>query len=160
MAVSVFLFCIITKPTLSWPHLYLDWIQRTFWMHTRKALNTLVSKGYTPKNIIMDNQSTKVIKSYLTPQQCRLQLDKPGNHWVNAAEHAIQTFKNCFIGALGMTDIMFLSSCGTRSSHHRCKTPSTSYGNCGSTLTYQHMRHSGDHTNGIVSLLHPSEQRQ
>jgi hypothetical protein len=36
-----FLLCITTKPTPSLPHLYLDWIKRTFWMHTQKTLNTL-----------------------------------------------------------------------------------------------------------------------
>jgi hypothetical protein len=36
-----FLLCIITKPTPSLPHLYLDLIQRAFWRHTQKTLNTL-----------------------------------------------------------------------------------------------------------------------
>jgi hypothetical protein len=56
---------------------------------------------------VMDNQATKAIKSYLTPQPCRLKLVEPGNHQVNAAERAIQMFKNCFIGALGTTDTDF-----------------------------------------------------
>ncbi len=55
----------------------------------------------------MDNQATKAIKSYLKPQECKLQLVKPVNHRVNAAEHAIQTFKNRFIGALGTTNVDF-----------------------------------------------------
>ncbi len=55
----------------------------------------------------MDNQATKVIKAYLTPQQASLQLVEPHNHHVNATEHAIQTFKNQFIGALGTTDTNF-----------------------------------------------------
>ena len=55
----------------------------------------------------MDNQATKVIKPCLTPQQVSLQLVKPHNHHINAAEHAIQTFKNWFIGALGTTDANF-----------------------------------------------------
>ena len=67
----------------------------------------LVSKGYKPKINIMDNQATKAIKSYLKPQECKLQLVKPVNHRVNAAEHAIQTFKNRFIGALGTTNVDF-----------------------------------------------------
>jgi hypothetical protein len=50
---------------------------------------------------------TTVIKAYLTPQQVSLQLDKPHNHRVNAAERAIQTFKNRFIRALGTTDANF-----------------------------------------------------
>jgi hypothetical protein len=73
----------------------------------KKNFEYLVSKGYTPKINVMDNQATKAIKTYLTPQQCRLQLVKPGNHRVNAAERAIQTFKNRFIGALGTTDVDF-----------------------------------------------------
>ncbi len=66
-----------------------------------------MSKGHTPKINIIDNQATKATKSYLTPQQCRLQLIEPGNHQVNAAERVIKMFKNCFIGALGMTDVDF-----------------------------------------------------
>ena len=50
---------------------------------------------------MMDNQATKTIKAYLTPQQVTLQLVKPPNHQVNAVEQAIQTFKNRFIGAFG-----------------------------------------------------------
>jgi hypothetical protein len=55
----------------------------------------------------MDNQATKVIKAYLTPQDIKLQLVEPHNHRVNATERAIQTFKNRFIGALGTTDANF-----------------------------------------------------
>jgi hypothetical protein len=73
----------------------------------KKNFEYLVSKGYTPKFNVMDNQATKAIKSYLTPQQCRLQLLKPGNHHINAAKRAIQTFKNRFIGALGTTNVDF-----------------------------------------------------
>ncbi len=42
----------------------------------------------------MDNEATKVIKAYLTPQQVSLQLVEPHNHCVNVAERAIQKFKN------------------------------------------------------------------
>jgi hypothetical protein len=52
----------------------------------KKNFEYLIIKGYTPKINIMDNQATKAIKSYLTPQQCRLQLVEPGNHLVIAAE--------------------------------------------------------------------------
>ena len=57
--------------------------------------------------MIDDNQATKAIKSYLTPQECQLQHVEPGNHYVNAAERAIQTFKNQFIGTLGTTEVDF-----------------------------------------------------
>ena len=55
----------------------------------------------------MDNQAMNAIKLYLTPQECKLQLVESGNHRVNAAARAIQTFKNRFIGALGTTDVDF-----------------------------------------------------
>jgi hypothetical protein len=67
----------------------------------------LVSKGFKPKVNVMDNQAAKTIKAHLTPQQVTLQLVEPHNHRVNAAERAIQTFKNRFIGALGTTDSNF-----------------------------------------------------
>jgi hypothetical protein len=72
-----------------------------------KIFEYLVSKGFTPKLNVMDNQATKAIKAYLTPQDVALQLVEPHNHRVNAAERAIQTFKNRFIGALGTTDTEF-----------------------------------------------------
>ncbi len=59
-----------------------------------KNFEYLVSKGFKPKVNVMDNQATKAIKAYLTPQQVTLQLVEPHNHRVNAAEQAIQTFKN------------------------------------------------------------------
>jgi hypothetical protein len=67
----------------------------------------LEEKGYKPMLNIIGNQATKVIKAYLTPQQVSLQLVKPHNYCVNAAEWAIQTFKNWFIGAVGTTDANF-----------------------------------------------------
>ena len=64
----------------------------------------LLRKGFKPKVNVMDNQATKAIKAYLTPQQVMLQLAEPHTHRVNAAELAIQTCKNQFIGTLGTTD--------------------------------------------------------
>ena len=73
----------------------------------KKNFEYLVSKGFTPKLNVMDNQATKAMKAYLTPQECVLQLVEPNNHRVNAAEQAIQTFKNRLIGPLGTTDVDF-----------------------------------------------------
>jgi hypothetical protein len=73
----------------------------------KKNFEYLEEKGYKPKLNVMDNQATKVINAYLTPQQVSLQLIKPHNHCVNAAERAIQTFKNRFISALGTTNADF-----------------------------------------------------
>ena len=69
--------------------------------------NNLTSKGYKPKINIMDNQATKHIKAFLMEQQCQLQLAEPHNHRLNAAERAIQTFKDAFIAALAITDSDF-----------------------------------------------------
>ncbi len=55
----------------------------------------------------MDNQCTKQIKKFLTAKDCELMLVEPHNHRVNAAEHAIQTFKDHFISALVTTDSKF-----------------------------------------------------
>jgi hypothetical protein len=60
----------------------------------KKDYKYLEGKGYKPELNVMDNQATKVIKAYLTPQQVSLQLIKLHNHCVNAAKRAIQTFKN------------------------------------------------------------------
>jgi hypothetical protein len=55
----------------------------------------------------MDNQATKHIKQFLMQEECKLQLVELHNHGVNAAEHAIQTFKDVFISALATTDCDF-----------------------------------------------------
>ncbi len=64
----------------------------------------LEAKGYKPKVNVTDNQATKYIKKFLTEKGCQLQLVEPHNHHVNAAEQAIQTFKDAFIAALATTD--------------------------------------------------------
>ncbi len=67
----------------------------------------LAAKGFTLKLNVMDNQATKHIKKNLTENECKLQLVEPHNHHVNAAERAIQTFKDAFIAALATTDSEF-----------------------------------------------------
>ena len=65
------------------------------------------SKGFIIRFNVMDNQASKVIKQFLTPKQCELMLVEPNNHRVNAAERAIQTFKDHFVSALATTDSDF-----------------------------------------------------
>ena len=67
----------------------------------------LESKGFKIKLNVMDNQCTKQIKKILTDKDCKLMLVELHNHRVNAAERAIQTFKDHFISALIMTDCEF-----------------------------------------------------
>jgi hypothetical protein len=73
----------------------------------KQQIELLTSKGFKPKLIIMDNQATRHITTFLTKNDCKLQLVEPHNHQVNAAEQAIQTFKDAFIGALATTDSNF-----------------------------------------------------
>jgi hypothetical protein len=67
----------------------------------------LESKGYKIKINVMGNQCTKQIKKFLTDKDCELMLVEPHNHRVNAAESAIQMFKDHFISALATTDSKF-----------------------------------------------------
>jgi hypothetical protein len=73
----------------------------------KQQYETLESKGSIIKLNVVDNQASKIIKQYLTPNQCVLMLVEPHNHCVNVAKHAIQTFKNHFVSALATTDSKF-----------------------------------------------------
>eukprot|EP00804_Cyclotella_cryptica_P014650 CCRYP_012669-RA/>CCRYP_012669-RA protein AED:0.66 eAED:0.28 QI:0/0/0/0.66/0/0.33/3/0/1062 len=53
---------------------------------------------------VTDNQAAQSIKRYLTKEQTKWQFVEPNNHRVNAAERAIQTYKNHFISGLCTTD--------------------------------------------------------
>ena len=61
-------------------------------------------KGFKPEFNVTDNQAAKSIKQYLKSQDCKYQFVEPSNHRVNAAERAIQTYKNHFISGLCSTD--------------------------------------------------------
>jgi hypothetical protein len=74
----------------------------------KEIFESLEAKGDKPKMNVMDNQATNYIKQYLTKKKCDLQVVEPHNHHVNAAERAIQTFKDAFIAALATTDCKFL----------------------------------------------------
>ncbi len=50
---------------------------------------------------------TNHIKKFLTSEEWKLQLVEPHNHCVNAADQAIQTFKDAFISAFATTDCDF-----------------------------------------------------
>jgi hypothetical protein len=73
----------------------------------KKYFEDLTGKGFKPKLNIMDNQAMRHIKKFLTENDCKLQIVKPHNYRVNAAERAIQTFKVAFIAALATTDSDF-----------------------------------------------------
>ncbi len=85
----------------------------------KKQYNVITAKGLKPKINIMDN---KHIKKFLTEQQCKMQLVEPHNHQMNAAKHAIQTYKDSFkLLRLQPQTKTSPSNCGTNWLH-RCKT--------------------------------------
>jgi hypothetical protein len=71
----------------------------------QQQFELLESKNHKIKLNVMDNQASQV--KCLTLKQWDNLLVEPNNHWVNAAEWAIQTFKAHFISALATTDSKF-----------------------------------------------------
>ena len=69
-----------------------------------EVFTTLTDKGHRPTFNVSDNQASAPIKKFLQKENCRWQFVEPTNHRVNAAERAIQTFKNHFISGLCSTD--------------------------------------------------------
>jgi hypothetical protein len=64
----------------------------------------LKMKGLKPTFNVTDNQAAQAIKTYLNKENTKWQFVEPNNHRVNAAERAIQTYKNHFISGLCTTD--------------------------------------------------------
>eukprot|EP00956_Cyclotella_meneghiniana_P043791 scaffold287739_cov149-Cyclotella_meneghiniana.AAC.1 len=62
-----------------------------------EVFQQLKTKGFKPAFNVTDNQAATPIKAYLTKEETEWQFVEPNNHRVNAAERAIQTFKNHFI---------------------------------------------------------------
>ena len=58
---------------------------------------------------VIDNVATKAIKTYLESEKIEVQFVTPYDHRVNAAERAIQTFKNHTISGLCICDDEFPS---------------------------------------------------
>jgi hypothetical protein len=73
----------------------------------KQQYEMLESKGCMIRLNVMDNQASQTIKKFLTKNQCKLMLVEPHIHRVNAAERAIQIFKDHFVSALATTDSKF-----------------------------------------------------
>ena len=69
----------------------------------------LDSKGFKPKFNVLDNEASSAITEYLRTNNIKWQFVPPNEHRVNAAERAIQTFKNHLISGLCSTDRHFPS---------------------------------------------------
>ena len=64
----------------------------------------LESKGFKPKLDVMDNQCSKAVQKFIKATGADIQLVTPDDHRVNAAERAIQTWKNHWIAGMGTLD--------------------------------------------------------
>ena len=74
----------------------------------KEKLEYLSSRGFKPKFNILDNIASKAIVNFLkNEQKIGIQLVEPNNHLANAAERAIQTFKNHMIAGFCTFDSNF-----------------------------------------------------
>jgi hypothetical protein len=67
----------------------------------------LVARGLKPKLMKLDNEASKLLKTYLHQQDITFQLVPPYSHRRNSAEGAIRSFKDHFIAVLCSTDKSF-----------------------------------------------------
>jgi hypothetical protein len=67
----------------------------------------LVARGLKPKLMKLDNEASKLLKTYLHQQNITFQLVPPYSHRRNAAERAIRSFKDHLIAGLCSTDKSF-----------------------------------------------------
>ena len=70
-------------------------------MTTYQSIQNLLSeRGLTPKLHLLDNECPQVLKTFMNTVQESFQLVPPHIHRRNAAERAIQTFKDHFIAKI------------------------------------------------------------
>lgn len=80
-------------------------------LQLKNAYQTIIRKlklcGLTPKLQKLDNEASKLLQDYMEEEGIDFQLTPAGSHRRNAAEKAIQVFKNHFISGLSTTDPNF-----------------------------------------------------
>jgi hypothetical protein len=67
----------------------------------------LVARGLKPKLMKLDNEASKLLKTYLHQQDITFQLVPPYSHRRNSAERAIRSFKDHLIAGLCSTEKSF-----------------------------------------------------
>ena len=75
----------------------------------KQQIEYLAKRGFKPVYNVIDNVATNAIKTYLEREEIKIQFVTLYNHRVNAAERAIQTFKNHTISGLCICDEQFPS---------------------------------------------------
>ena len=73
----------------------------------KSIYNYLSERNFKPKLHVMDNEISKDIEQYITDQKTKIQFVEPHQHRVNAAERAIQTYKNHLVSGLCTVDPLF-----------------------------------------------------
>jgi hypothetical protein len=71
-----------------------------------KVISIVKSGGYHPALNVMDNECSAALEKYIRSKAVNIQLIPLHNHQANAAEHAITTFKEHFIAALAIVDML------------------------------------------------------
>jgi len=67
----------------------------------------LTQRNFKPSLHVMDNECSKLVKDFVKAQNTKIQFVEPDIHRVNAAERAIQTYKNHLIAGLCTVDPNF-----------------------------------------------------
>ena len=74
----------------------------------KSVYDYLIRKNYKPKLHVMDNECSKIIKTFIeNDNNVTLQFVEPHEHRVNAAKRSIQTFKNHFVAGLCTVNELF-----------------------------------------------------
>ena len=75
------------------------------------CVSVLVKAGFTPRVLRLDNEISKTLIEAIETRKLQYQLAAPGDHRLNPAERAIQTFKNHFITGLNGVHPTYPKNC-------------------------------------------------
>ena len=84
-----------------------DRSNKSFLASYKDVYEYLEGRGYKPTLNVTDNEFSKAVQNYVSSQDVNWKLVETDNHQVNAAERAIQTFKNNFISGLCTIDPIY-----------------------------------------------------
>ena len=73
----------------------------------KSSVDMLAQRGFKPVLQRMDNECSQLLKDFMTNENIQYELTPAGKHGRNAAEKAIQTFKDHFIAGLSSTNPSF-----------------------------------------------------
>jgi hypothetical protein len=80
----------------------LEWVKAYHIIHQE-----LTVKGFRPRLQTLDNEASTALKNFFTANDVDFQLVPPQCHCRNAAERAIQTFKEHFVAGFSSVDPTF-----------------------------------------------------